>query len=158
MKRASTVLVVVLMLAVAMPMFAGEKGKKCEGSGEDCVKKMKAKYEHKAWLGIEYEATEHGRWAISKVVSDSPAEKAGFEKGDVILAVNGVEYSKENKKAVKAVYSELEPGSTATYVVKRQGGKVKLEATLGSVPKDLQKKWIQAHMTDYHPEMQMASK
>jgi len=158
MKRASTVLVVVLMLAVAMPMFAGEKGKKCEGSGEDCLKKMKTKFENKAWLGIEYEATEHGRWAISEVMKGSPAEKAGFEKGDVILAVNGVEYSKENKKAVSAVYSKLEPGSTTTYVVKRQGGKVKLDATLGHVPVDVQKKWIQAHLTEYHPDMKMASK
>jgi C-terminal processing protease CtpA/Prc len=158
MKRASTVMVVVLMLAVAMPMFAGEKGKKCEASGEECLKHMKAKLQNKAWLGIEYDKTEHGRWAISKVVPGSPAEKAGFEEGDVLLAVNGVEYSKENKKAVSAVYSKLEPGSKATYVVKRKGGKVKLEATLSNVPVDVQKKWIQAHMTDYHPEMQMASK
>ena len=117
-----------------------------------------AKLKDKPWLGIEYETTEHGRWAIEKVMPGSPAEKAGFEEGDVMLAVNGVEYSKENKKAVKEAYSNLEPGSTVTYLVKRKGGKVKLEATLGHVPVDVQKKWIQAHMTEYHPEMQMASK
>ena len=157
MKRASGLLVVVLMMVFALTAFAGEKGK-CEASGEDCLKKMTYKLQHKAWLGIEYETTENGRWAISKVVPNSPAAKAGFEKGDVLLAVNGVEYSKDNKKALKAAYSKFEPGSQAMYVVKRQGGKVKLEATLGNVPKDLQAKWIQEHMSNNHPEMQMASK
>ena len=157
MKRVSALLVVVLVMLVAMPGFAGEKGK-CAGDGEDCLKKMTQKLQHKAWLGIEYDTTEHGRWAISKVVPNSPAENAGFEKGDILLAVNGVDYSKDNKKAMKAVYSEFEPGSQATYVVKRKGGKVKLQATLGKVPKDLQAKWINEHMSKHHPEMQMASK
>jgi hypothetical protein len=35
---------------------------------------------------------------------------------------------------------------------------VKLNATLGSVPKDLQKMWIAEHMEHSHPEFQMASK
>jgi len=56
------------------------------------------------------------------------------------------------------VYSKLEPGSSATYYVKRGDKKVKLDATLGSVPKDLQAKWINEHMENNHPEMQMASK
>ena len=157
MKRASGVLVVVLIMVFALTAFAGEKGK-CETSGEDCLKKMTYKLQHKAWLGVEYDMTESGRWAITKVVPNSPAAKAGFEKGDVLLALNGEEYSKDNKKALKAVYSKLEPGSKAMYVVKRQGGKVKLEATLGNVPKDLQAKWINEHMAEHHPETQMASK
>ena len=149
--------VMLAMLIVAMPAMAGDKGK-CEGSGEDCLKAMKAKYAHKAWLGIEYDTDDSGHWVVSKVVSGSPAQKAGFEQGDVMLAVNGAKYSKENKAELKAVYSKLEPGSSATYYVKRGDGKVKLEATLGSVPKDLQAKWINEHMEKNHPEMKMASK
>ena len=119
---------------------------------------MKAYYAHTAWLGIDYVTDVSGLWVVSKVVSGSPAQKAGFEKGDVMLAVNGAKYSKENKAELKAVYSKLEPGSSATYYVKRGDGKVKLEATLGSVPKDLQAKWINEHMEKNHPEMKMASK
>jgi hypothetical protein len=72
--------------------------------------------------------------------------------------MDGVKYSKDNKKELKAVYAKLEPGSKTTYWVKRDGEKVKLEATLGNVPKDLQKQWIAEHMQHSHPEMQMASK
>ena len=149
--------IVVVMLIVAMPALAGEKSK-CAGSGEDCVKKMKAKYGEKAWLGIEYDTDDHGRWTVAKVYKGSPAQKAGFEAGDVLLAINGADYSKENKKELKAVFAKIEPGSGVQYVVKRQGGKVKLDATLGTVPKEVQAKWINEHMANNHPEYQMASK
>jgi S1-C subfamily serine protease len=151
--------ILVVMLVVAMPAMAGDKGK-CPGSGEDCLKKMKAKYAEKAWLGIEYDTDEHGRWVVAKVHEGSPAQKAGFEAGDVLLAINGAVYSKENKKELKAVFAKIEPGSEVQYVVKRQGGKVKLDATLTKVPQDVQAKWIQEHMKNHHPdyEYQMASK
>lgn len=155
MKRLGVFLVVLLL--VAAPAMAGDKGK-CEGNPDDCAKKMEQKLAQKAWLGISYDTDEKGRWVVSEVEPGSPAQKAGFEKGDVMLAVDGVEYSKENKSELKAVNAKLKPGSEATYVVKRQGGKVKLQATLTHVPKELQAKWIAEHMSDSHSETQMASK
>ena len=101
--------------------------------------KMKAKYSEMAWLGIGYDTDEKGHWVVDKVYDRSPAQKAGFEKGDVLLAVNDVKYSKDNKKELKAAYAKFEPGTETTYWVKRDGEKVKLEATLGSVPKDVQR-------------------
>ena len=76
----------------------------------------------------------------------------------MLLAVNDVKYSKDNKKELKAAYAKFEPGTKTTYWVKRDGEKVRLEATLDSVPKDLQKQWIAEHMEHSHPEFQMASK
>jgi S1-C subfamily serine protease len=111
-----------------------------------------------AWLGIGYDTDENGHWVVDKVYDRSPAEKAGFQKGDVLLAVNDVKYSKDNKTELKAVFATFEPGAKATYWVKRDGEKVKLEATLGSVPKDVQEQWIAEHMEHSHPEFQMASK
>jgi len=149
--------ILVVMLFVALPAMAGEKSK-CAGSGDDCLKKMKAKYGEKAWLGIEYDTDDHGRWVVADVYKGSPAQKAGFETGDVLLAINGAEYSKENKEELKAVFSKIEPGSEVQYVVKRQGGKVKLTATLGHVPEEVQAKWMNEHMENNHPDFQMASK
>ncbi|MCG6948087.1 MAG: PDZ domain-containing protein [Acidobacteria bacterium] len=155
MRKVFSLLIVVLILA--MPALAGEKGK-CNGNPEDCMKKMKAKYAEKAWLGIEYDTDESGHWVVKDVYDKSPAQKAGFQKGDIMLAVNDVKYSKDNKPKLKEVYAKFEPGSDATYWVKRNGEKVKLHATLGSVPKDVQKMWIAEHMKTYHPEFRMASK
>jgi predicted metalloprotease with PDZ domain len=155
MKRVSAMVVVLALLA--LPATAGDKAK-CDGNGEDCLKAMKAKYQKKAWLGIEYDTDEHGRWVVKSVEKESPAALAGFEKGDVLLSLNGEAYTKENKAALKAENAKLAPGSEATYVVKRQGGKVTLQATLGSVPPELQAKWIAEHMKEHHPEVKMASK
>ena len=147
----------VALTILAMPAMAGEKGK-CKGEGEDCLKKMQAKYSEMAWLGIGYDTDESGHWVVDKVYDRSPAQKAGFQKGDILLAVNGVKYSKDNKKELKATYAKFEPGTETTYYVKRDGEKVKLQATLASVPEDLQKLWIAEHMEHSHPEFQMASK
>jgi predicted metalloprotease with PDZ domain len=155
MRKVFALLVMVLLLA--MPAMAGEKGK-CAGSGEDCLTKMKAKYSEMAWLGIGYDTDEKGHWVVDKVYDNSPAQNAGFQKGDILLAVNDVKYSKDNKQELKAVYATFEPGTKTTYWVKREGEKVKLEATLASVPEDLQKLWIAEHMEHSHPDFQMASK
>ena len=40
------------------------------------------------WLGISTEEA-HGRLFVSRVTPDSPAEKAGIQRGDVILGVDG---------------------------------------------------------------------
>ncbi len=64
MRKVFALLVMVLFLA--MPALAGEKGK-CKGSGEDCLTKMKAKYSEMAWLGISYDTDEKGHWVVDKV-------------------------------------------------------------------------------------------
>ncbi len=159
MKRLSWIIVVALIVSVGMPAFAGEKAhKKCDGDPDECLKKMQAKIANKAWLGIEMDGNDDGRWQITKVVAGSPAEKAGFQKGDVLMAMNGVEYSKKNKEGVSKVWSEAAPGSEATYVVLRQGGKVKLQAQLAHVPEEMGKKWIAEHMAKSHGEVKMAKK
>ena len=153
----ATVCVVVLMCAVAVPTGAGDKHK-CTASTDDCLRKMQDKMETKAWLGIETKETDAGHWAVAKVYSNSPAEKAGFENGDILLALNGVEMSKANKEAYKKAAHQLAPGSKATYTVKRDGAKKQLEAQLGTVPREVMALWIGEHMLDQHTEIRVASK
>ncbi len=146
-----------VLIVLTMPALAGEKGK-CTGSAEDCLAKMKAAYAQKGWLGIDYDTDEAGHWVVKKVYDGSPAQAAGFEQGDILLAVNDVKYCKDAKKQLKEVHATFQPGAKTTYWVKRQGEKVKLDATLGSVPTELQKQWIAKHMQAHHPDFQMASK
>ena len=64
---------------------------------------------------------DHYQWivALTRIIS------AVFRKGgDVTFLV----------EELKAVFAKIEPGSEVQYVVKRQGGKVKLDATLTKVP------------------------
>ena len=147
----------IMLTAMVVSLSAVAGGEHCDGAAEDCMAKMQAKYAAKPWLGVEYDKGDHGQYVIKTVHADSPAEAAGFRKGDVILAMEGVEYTKANKKALKQVWSGVKPGSEVQYVVKRQGAKVELDATLAHVPVELQKKWIAEHMKKSHPDYQVAS-
>ena len=147
-------LIMLMALVVSLSAVAGEN---CDASGGDCLAKMKTKLADKPWLGVEFDKGEGDYMVIRKVFTDSPAEKAGFEKGDILISMQDVDYSKANKSAMKEVWANVEPGSEAEFVVKRQGAKVELDATLAHVPKDVQKKWIAEHMKEYHPDFQLAS-
>jgi len=157
MKAWAMICVAVLMVAVAMPTVAGDTHN-CTASTEDCLRKMYDKMQTKAWLGIETEETDSGHWAVVKVYLDSPAQRAGFEAGDVLIALNGVEMSKQNKEAYKKAAHGLAPGSKATYTVKRDGGKMQLVAQLESMPREVMAQWIGEHLINQHAEVRVASK
>jgi S1-C subfamily serine protease len=119
---------------------------------------MSAKMADKGWLGIEGDKDDAGYLTVTKVVAGSPAEAAGFRPGDVLVAVDGVKYTKDNAEALHAVKVKLGPGSRATYTVKRGGAKVELEATLTNVPREVMAQWIGEHMLEHHAKVRMASK
>lgn len=148
-------LILLTALAVSLAAVAGEKH---QGSAEDCLAKMQAKYAEKPWLGVKYGKNDNGQTIVKKVFADSPAEEAGFQNGDILLAMQGVEYTKANKTAIKSAYADIKPGSEVRYMVERQGAEVEINATMAHVPKELQKKWIAEHLKSDHPDFQVASK
>jgi predicted metalloprotease with PDZ domain len=156
MKRVtwSAIVAVAVVLLLAGGVAAGEKKhekKACTASAEECLAKMKAKIASKPWLGIEYDHKD-GHYVISAVVDGSPADQAGIRKGDILVAVNGAAYceSDEGKKKLQAAWSDLEPGSEAVWVVKRDSEKKKFKVTMGNVPPEIAKQWIDKHMQEFH--------
>jgi len=147
MKRA-TWIVALVCVAMAMPAAAGGDKKPCSGDPQDCAKKIQAKSQGMGWMGIEFDVDKKGHFKVTHVVPSSPAEAAGFEAGDVLLAINGAKVSTEDKTALKKMKS-LGPGAEVTYVVKRAGGKAELVATLGAVPDAVVAQWVDEH-TKHH--------
>jgi S1-C subfamily serine protease len=135
--------------------FAG--GEKCatqhtQASYDEMAKKLAAH----GYLGIETEKNAAGQYAVSKVAAGSPAEKAGFQKGDVLVALNGARFGEDNKEAVKKAKSALGPGKAATYTVTRGGGEKQLTATLSEVPPQVLAQWVGEHVVS-HGNDQVAS-
>ena len=67
---------------------------------------------------------------IDKVLADTPAEAAGLEKGDVIVAVDGERVT--NGIALIVTIRSHQPGETLEFTIMRDGDEETAEVTLGS--------------------------
>jgi len=97
----------------------------------------------RGWLGVQIQPWEPGlaekfglkeeRGAlVGRVMEGEPAEKAGIQKGDVILEVEGRKI-KDTKDLLNTV-ARLEPGQRAKVVVLRDGKEKTLSVELGERP------------------------
>ena len=141
-------LVLVVVVALAAPLAAGEKHS-CKASTQDCLNYMKTNMSEKGWVGIEYDPDTN---TVIRVIENSPAEDAGFKKGDHMVAMNGVELSEENEGTLKKISSAMTPGNTITYTVERAGMRKKVDVTLGSLPDKVLAQWVGNHMLEAHAE------
>ena len=141
-------LALVLALLVTGLAFAGEGGD-CEDKAARTAHAKHAKSEHHAkvaerakhgWLGIDTEKAANG-YCITKVHASSPAAEAGFRSGDVLVALNGIAFSDDNKAELKAAKANLWPGSKVEYTVVRAGAQQQLAATLAPVPEAVLAEW-----------------
>ena len=146
-----------LFFSFGLYAVAGEKTH-CTAPTDECAKKMYQKLSASVWLGTEMEKGENGWVTVKAVKAGSPAEAAGFQAGDVLVALNGVEINDANKEALTAVKKSLAVGSQARYTVVRQGAKKTLTATLAAPPREVVAQWLGEHMIADHVETKVASK
>lgn len=119
------------------------------GNGANCDKSAKAAHAKTAahekarhgWLGLEVEKNASGAHVVSKIAPGSPAEKAGFIKGDVLVAFNGIALTDANKDALKKAKAQNAVGRRVTYTVARAGAERQIAATLAEVPKEVLASW-----------------
>ena len=150
MKRLLSLVLIVAVFTLAGTAFAGERHAKCTEDTQVCLDRLTAKLKAKGWLGVELDKTDSGFYKVSAVTADSPASAAGFRAGDVLVALNGVRISKDNKEALAKAKKGLAPGKAATYTVKRSGAKQQLAVTLGQMPGEMIAEWIGQHMVENH--------
>ena len=151
MKRILSFVLPVLVLSLAVPAFAG--GEKCTASTQECLDYMAKNYKGKGWIGVEIESSDEAGLVLKAVMPDSPAEKAGLKAGDVLVAVNGIAYTKENHEKLGEMKKSMLPGAEFTFTV-RHGEKEKdVAMTLGEMPEEVLAKMIGVHMID-HATMQ----
>ncbi|MCL4459284.1 MAG: PDZ domain-containing protein [Chloroflexi bacterium] len=96
------------------------------------------------WLGVllrdASKVKEHGQTpavakgaVVVRVIADSPAAKAGLEKGDVLTVINGQAIATAREAVDKL--SALHVGDKVSLKVMRDGQEKTVEATLGARPK-----------------------
>jgi len=160
MKR-STWLATTLLFALVIPAYAGDKTRSgCKEDAQSCLNHMAAKLKGRGWLGIEMETSKLDKneeakgqvdLKVSRVVSGSPAEAAGFSIGDVLVSVNGAKFADntEEKCLTCEKTEDWKPGSKVQYVVRRDGKEVALDAVLAALPSNIMAQMVGMHMLDH---------
>ena len=90
------------------------------------------------YLGIEWQLRIHddatpqpqGGVVVNRVVSDSPARKAGLSAGDIIQSVDGIAINDEN--TITRLIMGRKPGSVIALSLVRGGKRISIKVTLGS--------------------------
>jgi serine protease Do len=82
-----------------------------------------------AWLGLALDQSDEAVTA-GEIVENSPADKAGLQRGDVILKVNGKSVGSTGD--IIGRVRDAAPGDTLKLTVKRGGEEKELEVTLGA--------------------------
>lgn len=144
-------------LTLSLTAAAGEKAHCTKQAGE-CAKAMHENLAKAGWLGIETEKSDKGAVTVKAVTPGSPAVAAGFQPGDVLVAINGVQIADGNKEALMAAKKSLVAGSSGRYTVLRQGAKKDLTARLVAPPRTVLAQWIGEHMLADHVGTQVAAK
>ena len=148
----------VILLTLALPAFAGGKGKKCKLAVHDCLNGMVEKLKATGFIGVELDSeAKDGALIVTKVIEGSPADKAGLQAGDELYALDGIKFNDE--KAKEAMRKVKVPGKTVTCTVKRNGANRKFKLTLVPMPADVMAKYIGEHMIEHaSPETKIAKK
>ena len=155
-RRPVRLVALVALVALAAPFAAlGAAGKsyKCSHDTQTCLNLMVAKLKTSGWLGIEYDDSQGTKaFRVTKVVSGSPAESAGFRPGDVLVSVNGTKFADNTEDrcvTCERTKDVWKPGSKIAYVVTRGGSEVRLSATLAALPPDVMAMMIAMHMIEH---------
>ena len=97
----------------------------------------------RGWLGVQIQSlSEDAAQAlglpnangaiVAEVIDGSPAQKAGFKQGDVVLKMNGT-VVKDNRDLTRRV-GALQAGETATFVVWRDNRETTISVTIAKRP------------------------
>ena len=71
---------------------------------------------------------------VASVEPASPAEKAGIQTGDIVLAVNGK--AVEESADLPRIVGDMRPGVSATFRIWRKGASHDMSVSIGEIPSD----------------------
>ncbi|HVR44930.1 MAG TPA: PDZ domain-containing protein [Thermoanaerobaculia bacterium] len=142
-----------LLSAIVLSLAAtsAEGGEKCSAHAKECERQIREMLKGRLYLGVKYEQTRYGI-AIRSVVEGSPAERGGFRKDDMIVALNGRDMSRADTKRLKELLQEARDRNEGklTLVVTRYGQFRRIHVQLGEMPEEHIDAVVAAHLREAH--------
>ena len=158
MRRHVLLLILVIAVVAVLPAFAGGDHSKCKYGTQECLDHMASKMKNSGWVGVELDTDVPQGYAVTKIFPGSPAEAAGIQAGDILVALNGVAITHDNDEALMKARKEWKPGQNVTYTIKRNGTEREGPLTLATWPADALAKVIGEHMLEHAGNGEVASK
>ena len=151
MNRIGWIVAPLLVAAVtAGTAVAGGYGKCSSANTQECLEMMATKLKNRGWIGVEINDAS-GSMEITRILPDSPAQKAGLAAGDVLFAVNGVQYSESNQDTLSAIREQMTPGTTFTFTILKGGtDKEDVPISLAKMPEEVMAAMIGKHLLEAH--------
>ena len=151
MKMKKTFLLAIAIgLAIAvLPAVAGEDNeyeKQCGADAQTCLNWFAEHYKDRGWAGVSLEKSDY-RLRVSEVHAGTPAAKAGVKVGDVLVAINGVEYNEANKEAMAELEKLMVPGQEFTYTISRNDKNRDISFALAEMPMDVLFGMLDSHVS-----------
>ncbi len=85
------------------------------------------------WLGIETGPSDRGDLTVTKILTGSPAEKAGIQPQDILTSVNGISLLASDRETLASfIQHAFADGKTVTVTALRKGKVIPIEVTLQS--------------------------
>jgi M6 family metalloprotease-like protein len=90
------------------------------------------------FLGVHVEADAHGKLTVADVEADSPAARAGLQRGDVVVQLGGQDIGGTGSADVfREMILARQPGEAVKLAVLRQEKPVEVTATLGATSRPM---------------------
>ncbi len=164
MKKTFLIAMLVSLVLVVLPAIAGdghaknaEYEKKCGADAQACLDWFANNYKGRGWAGVSLEVVDDSL-RVSEVHYGTPAAKAGVKTGDVLVAINGVDYNnKENKEEMGRLEKLMVPGQEFTYTIARNGKNRDISFSLDEMPMDVVARMVGMHMLSDHAAVEVAS-
>lgn len=83
-------------------------------------------------IGVQYYESESGSFIVQRVFENSPAQKAGIEAGDIMIAVSGISVIGEDIKEISSMVMGTE-GTDVTITIIRDNKEMDFTVTRGTV-------------------------
>ncbi len=128
---------------------------RCSASLETCLNWMAKNYLGRGWAGMQLDTT-GGIYTVTELQPGSPAEKADVRPGDILVAINGVEFKEENEEKLVALQAKMKPGAQFTYTLKRHGKRRNVEVVLVEMPIEVAAQLVGMHLLTDHVDVAIA--
>jgi len=127
----------------------------CSYELQVCLDWMAKNYSDRGWAGMQLDVTDNV-YTVTEVHTGSPAARARVRPGDVLVAVNGVEFIEENNEKLAALQGKMKPGAQFTYTLKRGGKRRNVEVVLVEMPFEVVAHQVGVHLLTDHLDVDRA--